>query len=540
MAITTRSKEKKKSDSDIPVSTIEESVPKKSSRSKKKNNCVILKIEKQSSKEDMSNGSDDEDSEEDMDEEEFELPESVLQSPLLTRRAQKIISYIQKKTVRLDQILTSDIRIKNRAELFELFYVYENTMPNSEERMEMRKILMKMFEEYQKEHHKYLQHKKEIRHFERQEKRSSSILDIQYEILRLNTSKSNKEVIYYKYLELKEKTDHDDEYFKLKKWIRYALDLPFDTIKSYPHLRDTAELTRLLQGMKKMLDDELFGMKKVKEQILLFIHNKLMFPEMRGCCLGLVGPPGVGKTTIARCIAKLLDFPFQQISFGGVHNTEFLKGFDYTYVGSQPGEIVRCLMRMKYKNGILFFDEYEKISKNNDIVSFLLHLTDFSQNHEFRDNYLSDIVIDLSCMWFLYSMNELPTDKALQDRIFTVQIEGYSRAEKIRILIDFLFPRHLRTQNLGVHDLILDEDTAGHIILISCSEKEKGIRNLERAVKDIIHKISFMVAHQDKIPMSFKWQTPLVYPVTLTRDLIDVLLKDFKEKDHHTNLSMYL
>jgi ATP-dependent Lon protease len=281
-------------------------------------------------------------------------------------------------------------------------------------------------------------------------------------------------------------------------------------------------------------------MKKVKEQILLFIHNKLMFPEMRGCCLGLVGPPGVGKTTIARCIAKLLDFPFQQISFGGVHNTEFLKGFDYTYVGSQPGEIVRCLMRMKYKNGILFFDEYEKISKNNDIVSFLLHLTDFSQNHEFRDNYLSDIVIDLSCMWFLYSMNELPTDKALQDRIFTVQIEGYSRAEKIRILIDFLFPRHLRTQNLGVHDLILDEDTAGHIILISCSEKEKGIRNLERAVKDIIHKISFMVAHQDKIPMSFKWQTPLVYPVTLTRDLIDVLLKDFKEKDHHTNLSMYL
>jgi len=537
MPIITRSKEKKEKDNDQEK---EETVAKKKSP-KKRTGCVVLKIEKQPPrKEDMSSGSDDEDSEEDMDdEEEFELPDSILQSPALTRKARKIISYIEKKTIRLDQILNSDIRMKNRSELFELFFIYENTMPNSEERMELRRILYKMFEDYKKEHVKYVEHKKEVRHFEKQEKRSSSVLDLQYDILRLNTSKSNKEVIYHKYLELKEKTDHDDEYYKLKKWIKYALDLPFDNLKAYPHLAGSSELTTLLQKMRTMLDEELFGMKKVKEQILLFIHNKLMFPEMRGCCLGLIGPPGVGKTTIARCLAKILDFPFQQISFGGVHNTEFLKGFDYTYVGSQPGEIVRCLMRMKYKNGILFFDEYEKISKNNDIVSFLLHLTDFSQNHEFRDNYLSDLVIDLSCMWFLYSMNELPEDKALQDRIFTVHIDGYTNAEKIRILIDFLFPRHLRSQNLNAKDIAVDDDVAQHIIHLSCSETEKGIRNLERAVKDIIHKISFMVAHHDAIEMSFRWKETLAYPVVLTRDLVDVLLKDF----HHTSdkhLSMYI
>lgn len=530
MAVVTRSQKKK--EDNIPVAQSETTRPSTASKKKK---CLILRIEKepQVEKDDHDDSSSDEEDED----EEFVFDRNILENPLLLKKANRVANYIQKKTISLEQILMSPIRLKNKAELFELYFMFESSMPNSEERMELRRMIYKLFHEYTEEQTKYEQNKKEIKELEEQERKSSSIVDLQYNILKLEASQENKQVIFYKFLELKEKTDHDDEYYKLKKWIQYALALPFNRVKAYPHLQKGEQLTGLLQRMKTTLDQELYGMKKVKEQILLFLHNKLLYPEMKGCCLGLVGPPGVGKTTIARCLAKILDFPFQQISFGGVHNTDFLKGFDYTYVGSQPGEIVRCLMRMKYKNGILFFDEYEKISGNQDIVSFLLHLTDFSQNSEYRDNYLSDLVIDLSCMWFLYSMNELPQDKALQDRIFTVQVDGYSASEKVNILQQFLFPRHLRSQHRKETDVVVSEEVASYVVQ-KISATEKGIRTLERAVQNILHKISFLVSHGTEMEMSFQPKNPISsYPVELTKQLVDELLKNF-DKDSHDNSSM--
>ena len=229
---------------------------------------------------------------------------------------------------------------------------------------------------------------------------------IEHRILSLETSHENRLAVYNRYRQL-EKLGHDDsERSKLLTWLNWATKLPHDKIKNLEHLYK--KIPETLQQVAKKLDEELYGMHEVKEQILTFINTRLVNPHVRGCSLGLIGPPGVGKTTIARLLASVMDTPFSQMSFGGVRDADFLKGHDFCYVGSRPGEIVRCISAMKYKNGILFMDEFEKIADNKAITSCLLHIVDPQQNHEFRDSYLRELKIDLSHLWFIYSMNGEP------------------------------------------------------------------------------------------------------------------------------------
>jgi len=235
------------------------------------------------------------------------------------------------------------------------------------------------------------------------------------------------------------------------------------------------------------------------------------------------------NTSIARCLAKVLEFPFEQISFGGVHHSDFIKGFDFTYVGSRPGEIARCITRMGYKNGILFFDEYEKVSDNQEITSALLHITDFSQNNGFRDNFFNELTIDLSTLWFIYSMNDLPKDKALKDRIYSIEVEGYTEKEKVRIASDYLFPKNLGNIGKTASDLVASDEVVGYLVQKVCSG-EKGIRNLEKAVRDVLNKVHFLVTNQNKLPCSYMLPDncfPLEFPVTLTKKMVDVFLKGF-------------
>jgi len=480
-----------------------------------------------------------------MDNNEYPLPSSIRKNESLHHLACEVISRIEKEQPTLESILTVPMRDKHRQKLFDYFYMYQETEPNSEERYEYKILLQRWLKEYSQEYEMYQQVADSIQDFESTYESRHLFSKIPCDIVQLETGMENKEAIYHKYCELKEKEIQDDEYFKLKQWIRWALRLPFDRIKQVPFSKEVSQVTTFLQKVHFQLNQELYGMKHVKEQILLFLHHKILYPDMKGCCLGLIGDCGVGKTTIARSLAKVLDFPFEQISFGGVHNAEFLKGFDYTYVGSQPGEIVKCLTRMKYKNGILFFDEYEKVSSHSEIASFLLHITDFSQNSTYRDAYLSDITIDLSQLWFIYSMNELPEDRALADRIFAIHVPPYTTKEKVAILREFIVPKLLRQQTRCEKSILLSESVAQYIVdkvqqlpqpsssseNSSSSSQKGGVRRLEQAMRSILFKLDFLICHQSHLNMSFSHASSSFssYPVDITKDMVDILMKDLEQ-----------
>lgn len=481
--------------------------------------------------------SDVEDSETSSDDE-FVSPAWVAKDAGLERAMDECVSYIRERTPTLRNILSTPLRLRDRARLLELFGVFTETMPGSEERMELREMLCNLWKRAREEYDAFRKHEASIKAFE-EESSSTTLVALQLRILNLQTTMENKMSIYRKYVELCERDQQDEEYFKLKQWIQWAVQLPFDTLTQIPA---TSSHTVLLKQIQAHLDIELYGMKDVKEQILLFLHTKFLNPEVKGCCLGLVGDCGVGKTSIARSLASVLHFPFEQISFGGVHHVDSLKGFDFTYVGSQPGEVVKSLIRMKSKNGILFLDEFEKISSHAEMSSFLLHLTDFSQNHIYRDNYFTELSIDLSCLWFIYSMNNLPEERALRDRIFAIKVPGYSERDKIQILLNYLLPKTLRAHGLSVEkDLVIPLPVAQAMVR-RLSPSEKGVRTLEQMARAVVSRVSFLMHHTDQITVSFAYRVPVERPVTMTLAMLDKLLEDWERNrtPDHSSAHMFV
>jgi ATP-dependent Lon protease len=486
------------------------------------------------------NGDDDEDDsslefDSEEDEEEFDIPSRIQQDKNLLIKINKIIKYIETKEPTLEKILQLKCRWEKKIEIFELFYIYKYSPLNTQERLEYKKIILEKITLARKDYKIFIQHKEMISNLENKYNVCDEILDIKQKILNLNANENEKYILFKKYKELESIEIKDEEYQKQKSWLSNALQLPYN---NYMKLDLTTVSDKLLL-IKDILDKELYGMREVKEQIMLFINNKFYNPNMKGCCLGLVGPPGVGKTSIAMCLSKILSVPFEQIPLGGIVNSESMKGHDSVYVGSKPGQISQAMMKLNYKNGILFFDEFDKINKNENVVNTMLHITDFKQNHLFRDNYFDEINIDLSSLWFIYSMNEKPTNKALADRIYYVHIDGYNMKDKIQIVKNYILPKLLLNLNLKKDDIIIDENVSKYFIMKTQSEDEKGIRSLDKGIQELISKILFMISNQDKLNVSFelpKSYFPFNFPVTIDETIINTFVKKQKTENFFQNL----
>ena len=474
---------------------------------------------------------------------EQELQKLAKNDPELYSSLEMVKQEIARTEPNIIEILKIPLLLTDRAKLCQYYEIYKSQEPNTPEWLDARTCFNNMVKEYKIGYQQHLKFSSEEHVKMKEEEESLTTFDTQlslkYEILSLNASKENKSIIFRRYEELLTLDSSNEEYSKLKHWLKWATSIPHDTIKDI----NVPDITSFIREASRKLDEKLFGMEKIKEQILLFLSAKIMNPSMKRSNLGLVGPPGIGKTTIARMIAEIMDWGFSQISFGGIDKADFLKGHEYTYVGAQPGEIVKCLKSMGHKNGVLFLDELDKASEHPDIRAALLHLVDQSQNIDFKDNFMGEISIDLSHLWYVGSMNTIPQDEALADRWWIINVQGYNLEEKIKIVKNYILPQSLKNMNMNVDAVTIDDSDIKYLIKKISEDDEKGVRTIQKCISDLINKLHFIITHQDengKLPFSttFKLDKKLDNPVKLSEKILDIFISN-KELNHMMNL-MYV
>ena len=239
----------------------------------------------------------------------------------------------------------------------------------------------------------------------------------------------------------------------------------------------------------EILDEDHYDLEKVKERILDYLSVLQLKPVLKGPILCFVGPPGVGKTSLGRSIARALARKFARISMGGMHDEAEIRGHRRTYIGALPGQIVQALKRAGANDPVFMLDEVDKLGRDfrGDPASALLEVLDPEQNVSFRDNYL-DVPFDLSNVLFITTANVLdPIPDALRDRMEIISLEGYTEQEKVVIAFRYLIPRQTRENGLGGPDDIEFADEAVRFIVRRYT-REAGVRNLEREIGTICRK----------------------------------------------------
>ena len=205
-----------------------------------------------------------------------------------------------------------------------------------------------------------------------------------------------------------------------------------------------------IKKAQKVLDEDHYGLKKVKDRILDYLSVRRLKPDMKGPILCFVGPPGVGKTSLGRSIARALGRKFSRISLGGMHDEAEIRGHRRTYIGALPGQIIQHLKRVEVNDPVFMLDEIDKLGRDfrGDPASALLETLDPEQNNTFRDNYL-DQPFDLSKVLFICTANQLDTIPApLLDRMEIIELTGYTEEEKVEIAERYLIPRQIKENGI--------------------------------------------------------------------------------------------
>jgi ATP-dependent Lon protease len=307
----------------------------------------------------------------------------------------------------------------------------------------------------------------------------------------------------------------------IRTYVDWLVSLPWGTFSD-----DNLNLTEA----EKVLNEDHYGLEKPKERIVEYMAVRKLAEKIRSPILLFVGPPGVGKTSLGRSIARAMGRKFVRMSLGGIHDEAEIRGHRRTYIGALPGRVIQNIKTAGTANPVFMLDEIDKVGMDfrGDPSSALLEVLDPEQNFSFQDNYL-EVPFDLSKVLFIATANMLDTiPPALRDRMEVIQLPGYTQLEKLRIAQRFLVPKQLEAHGLTSEQLSFEEPTL--VRLIQAFTKEAGVRNLEREIANVARKIARRVADDSSVTVTVK-------PAEL-EDYLGPARFDYGELDNEDQIGM--
>lgn len=403
----------------------------------------------------------------------------------------QVAAHIPFDFLNLQEILEED-DVDQRYEL--LAYKIANEM----EVLRLREMIQGKVKAQMDKYHKEMLLREQMKAIQEELGEDGTTLDadeFEAKLKKLKASKEVKEKIAKEIQRFKSMPPQSAENAVVRTYIETMLEMPWEKM-----VKEHSDL----QYAKDVLDAEHYGLEQVKERVLEFLAVRTLTKKGESPILCLVGPPGTGKTSIARSLAEALKKPYTRISLGGVRDEAEIRGHRRTYVGAMPGRIANAMKMAGVKNPLILLDEIDKISNDykGDTFSALLEVLDGEQNIKFRDHYL-EIPMDLSEVLFVATANSLQTiPRPLLDRMEVIEVSSYTENEKLHIATEHLIPKQLKKHGLTEAQLKISKTAIGN--MIRAYTKEAGVRQLERQIGSICRKAAREILEQGKSVVSVK------------------------------------